>query len=62
MRRIPTRHCEERSDVAIQLRAKARQKMHTTSVANAVFAFFRTPAGAQLDCFASLAMTVGAHA
>jgi hypothetical protein len=46
------RHCEERSDEAIQPRAKRANKE-----ADVASAFFSAPTGARLDCFASLAMT-----
>jgi hypothetical protein len=50
--RAHPRHCEERSDAAIQLRARARQKNAAEFNANAAFAFLSAPAGAQLDCCA----------
>jgi hypothetical protein len=55
MTRVCTlRHCEERSDEAIQPRAKRATK---NAAVAATIALYGTPAGAQLDCFASLAMT-----
>jgi hypothetical protein len=51
-----TRHCEERSDEAIQLRAK-RAKEKKRGISGEFSTFWSAPAGARLDCFASLAMT-----
>jgi hypothetical protein len=48
------RHCEERSDEAIQLRAKRAKKARQSQPSPR---FIGAPAGPQLDCFASLAMT-----
>jgi hypothetical protein len=49
--RLPGRHCEERSDEAIQLRAKrAKQKARQSRQAQR---FICAPAGAWLDCFAT---------
>jgi hypothetical protein len=45
------RHCEERSDEAIQPCAARRTRKN---------ALLNAPAGARLDCFAPLAMTAGA--
>jgi hypothetical protein len=49
------RHCEERSDEAIQPRAKRAKQKRGVCVDRRLL--FDAPAGAQLDCFASLAMT-----
>jgi hypothetical protein len=56
---LPNCHCEEErsDDAAIQLRAQARHKNAAELTANVEFSFLSAPAGAQLDCFAALAMT-----
>jgi hypothetical protein len=54
-REAPGRHCEERSDEAIQ-RARSAPTKKARAVA-ATSALICAPAGALLDCFASLAMT-----
>ena len=55
-REAPLRHCEERSDEAIQ-RARSAPNKKRGSRGN-LSALFGAPAGARLDCFASLAMTL----
>jgi hypothetical protein len=50
-----SRHCEERSDEAIQ-RARSAQIKSAALIAGLIF-FIGALASAQLDCFASLAMT-----
>jgi hypothetical protein len=53
---VSLRHCEERSDEAIQRARSAQTKKRGV---NGEFSDFCAPAGALLDCFASLAMTSG---
>jgi hypothetical protein len=48
------RHCEERSDEAIQRAPEARQTKNAVSAANS--ALFGLRASRALDCFASLAI------